>query len=83
MKHIKGLNQDQIPGRPPHHPGDLHKLHLYDYLNRIRSGRQPGRESHRNVEVMWLIRRIPPDFKTIADFRRDNGEFIRYSMPST
>jgi transposase len=118
MKHIEGLNRDQITlfpdalddyisqenpvrfidafldsldleqlgfthailqetGRPPYHPGDLLKLYLYGYLNRIRSSRQLERESHRNVEVMWLVKRLTPDFKTIADFRRNNREPIR------
>ena len=118
MKHIEGLNRDQMTlfpaalddyisqenpvrfinafldsldleqlgfthailqetGRPPYHPGDLLKLYLYGYLNRIRSSRQLERESHRNVEVMWLIKRLTPDFKTIADFRRNNREPIR------
>ena len=67
----------QETGRPPYHPGDLLKLYLYGYLNRIRSSRQLERESHRNVEVMWLIKRLTPDFKTIADFRRNNREPIR------
>lgn len=67
----------QDTGRPPYHPGDLLKLYLYGYLNRLRSSRQLERESHRNVEVMWLLRRLTPDFKTIADFRRDNREPIR------
>jgi transposase len=119
MKHIEGLNRDQMTlfpealddyiiqenpvrfinafidaldldqmgfshavlqetGRPPYHPGDLLKLYLYGYLNRIRSSRQLERESHRNVEVMWLIKRLMPDFKTIADFRRNNREPIRH-----
>ena len=118
MKHIEGLNRDQITllpdalddyitqenpvrfidafinnldlmqmgfthailqetGRPPYHPGDLLKLYVYGYLNRIRSSRQLERESHRNVEVMWLIKRLTPDFKTVADFRRNNREPIR------
>jgi transposase len=118
MKHIEGLNRDQLTlfpdalddyislenpvrfidafldsldleqlgfthailqetGRPPYHPGDLLKLYLYGYLNRIRSSRHLERESHRNVEVMWLIQRLTPDFKTIADFRRNNREPIR------
>jgi transposase len=63
--------------RPPYHPGDLLKLYLYGYLNRIRSSRQLERVSHRNVEVMWLIKRLTPDFKTIADFRRNNREPVR------
>jgi transposase len=67
----------QETGRPPYYPGDLLKLYLYGYLNRIRSSRQLEKESHRNVEVMWLIKRLTPDFKTIADFRRDNRKAIR------
>ncbi len=67
----------QETGRPPYHPGDLLKLYLYGYLNRMRASRQLEREAHRNVEVMWLLRRLAPDFKTIADFRRDNRKAIR------
>jgi transposase len=59
-------------GRPPYHPADMLRLYLYGYLNRTRSSRQLERESHRNVELMWLLRRLTPDFKTIADFRRHN-----------
>lgn len=118
MKHIEGLNRDQMTlfpdaldeyisqenpvrfidafidnldlntlgfahavlqetGRPPYHPADLLKLYIYGYLNRIRSSRQLERESLRNVEVMWLIKRLSPDFKTIADFRRHNRAPIR------
>lgn len=64
-------------GRPPYHPGDLLKLYVYGYLNRIRSSRRLEREAQRNVEVMWLLRKLIPDHKTIADFRRDNGQPIR------
>ena len=64
-------------GRPPYHPGDLLKLYVYGYLNRIRSSRRLEREANRNVEVMWLLGKLAPDFKTIADFRRDNGRPIR------
>lgn len=67
----------QETGRPPYHPGDLLKLYLYGYLNRVRASRQLEREAHRNVEVMWLLRRLAPDFKTIADFRKDNRKAIR------
>ncbi len=67
----------QETGRPPYHPGDLLKLYVYGYLNRIRSSRQLERESRRNVEVMWLVKRLTPDFKTIADFRRNNREPVR------
>jgi transposase len=63
-------------GRPPYDPRDLLKLYLYGYLNEVRSSRRLERECCRNVEVMWLVRRLAPDFKTIADFRRDNGAAI-------
>ena len=59
-------------GRPAYHPGDLLKLYIYGYLNRIRSSRLLEREAQRNVEVMWLLKKLAPDFKTIADFRKDN-----------
>ncbi len=65
-------------GRPAYDPADLLKLYLYGYLNRIRSSRRLERECARNVEVMWLLGRLAPDFKTVADFRRRNGEaFVR------
>lgn len=64
-------------GRPPYHPGVLLKLYVYGYLNRIRSSRKLEREAQRNVELMWLLGKLTPDFKTIADFRRDNGQPIR------
>src|SRR6202789_2361199 len=59
-------------GRPAHAPGNLLKLYIYGYLNRIRSSRRLEREAQRNIEVIWLVRGLKPDFKTIADFRRDN-----------
>jgi len=64
-------------GRPAYHPATLLKLYIYGYLNRIQSSRRLERESQRNVEVMWLTGRLMPDFKTIADFRKDNGKAIR------
>ena len=64
-------------GRPPYGPGDLLKLYIYGYLYQVRSSRQLERQTHCNVEVMWLLERLQPDFKTIADFRRDNGPAIR------
>ena len=64
-------------GRPGYHPGVLLKLYIYGYLNRIQSSRRLEREAGRNVELMWLTGRLSPDFKTIADFRRDNGKGIR------
>lgn len=59
-------------GRPPYDPGDLLRLYLYGYLNRLRSSRLLEKECARNLEVIWLLRALKPDFKTIADFRRDN-----------
>jgi transposase len=64
-------------GRPPYNPADLLRLFIYGYLNRLRSSRQLEREANRNVELMWLLRRLAPDFKTLADFRKDNGQAIR------
>lgn len=66
-----------VTGRPSYHPAVLLKLYIYGYLNRIASSRRLEREAQRNVELMWLIGRLAPDFKTIADFRRDNGIGIR------
>jgi len=83
---IEGLDlsemgfQKAIPketGRPPYHPGDLLRLYVYGYLNRTRSSRQLEKEAGRNVELMWLMRKLRPDFKTIADFRRDNPQAIK------
>lgn len=64
-------------GRKPYDPADLLKLYVYGYLNRVSTSRRLERECQRNVEVMWLLRRLQPDFKTIADFRKDNGPAIR------
>src|SRR3982750_3758309 len=64
-------------GRPAYHPSTLLKIYLYGYLNRIQSSRRLEREAQRNVELMWLTERLAPDFKTIADFRKDNGVAIR------
>ena len=66
-----------ITGRPGYHPSLLLKIYIYGYLNRIQSSRRLEREAQRNVELMWLTGRLSPDFKTIADFRRDNGKGIR------
>jgi transposase len=63
-------------GRPPYAPGDLLKLYVYGYLNRVRSSRRLEAETRRNVEVMWLINRLTPAFKTIADFRKDHARAI-------
>ncbi len=64
-------------GRPSYHPSLLLKLYIYGYLNRVQSSRRLEREAGRNVEVMWLLGRLVPDHKTIADFRKDNGAAIR------
>jgi len=64
-------------GRPSYHPGVLLRTYIYGYLNRIQSSRRLEREAQRNVELMWLTGRLMPDFKTIADFRKDNGQAIR------
>jgi len=64
-------------GRPGYHPRTMLKIYVYGYLNRIHSSRRLEREAKRNVELMWLSERLAPDFKTIADFRKDNGEAIR------
>ena len=64
-------------GRPSYHPAVLLKIYIYGYLNRIQSSRRLERQCQRNVELMWLTGRLAPDFKTIADFRRDNGTGIR------
>lgn len=63
-------------GRPPYAPGDLLKLYVYGYVNRVRSSRALEREAQRNVEVMWLIHALTPAFKTIADFRKDHPRAI-------
>lgn len=64
-------------GRPPYNPRDLLKLYLYGYLNRVRTSRLLERETRRNLEVMWLLKRLSPDHKTISDFRRENTGALR------
>lgn len=64
-------------GRPAYHPSVHLKLYVYGYLNRVHSSRRLEREAGRNLEVMWLLQRLAPDFKTIADFRKDNGAAIK------
>ena len=63
-------------GRPSYHPSVMLKLYIYGYLNRVQSSRRLEREAGRNVELMWLLGRLAPDFKTIADFRKDNTKAI-------
>ena len=70
-------SQTKDTGRKPYNPADLLKLYLYGYLNRIRSSRQLEKATHRNIELIWLMQRLQPDFKTIADFRKDNTQSIR------
>lgn len=64
-------------GRPGYDPHDMLKLYMYGYLNHIRSSRRLQKEASRNVELMWLLRKIVPDFRCIADFRKDNAKSIR------
>jgi transposase len=69
--------QPEATGRPGYHPSSLLKIYIYGYLNRIQSSRRLEREAQRNLELMWLTGRLMPDFKTIANFRKDNGDAIR------
>jgi transposase len=73
--HFKTVPEDT--GRPPYHPATLLKIYIYGYLNRVQSSRRLEREAQRNIELMWLTERLAPDFKTIADFRKDNGKAIQ------
>ena len=65
-------------GRPSYQPVTLLKIYVYEYQNRLQSSRRLERESHRNVELIWLTGRMMPDFKTIADFSKDNRKAIRH-----
>ena len=69
--------EPEATGRPAYHPSVLLKLYIYGYLNRVQSSRRLEREAGRNFEVMWLLGRLVPDHKTVADFRKDNGGAIR------
>jgi transposase len=69
--------EPEATGRPAYHPAVLLKIYIYGYLNRIQSSRRLERETQRNVELIWLTGKLMPDFKTIADFRKDNGLAIR------
>jgi len=71
---VAGLSRvkPKATGRPGYAPADLLKLYIYGYLNGVRSSRRLEVECHRNIEVIWLLRSLKPDFKTIADFRSDN-----------
>src|SRR5580692_10217146 len=83
---VDGLDLDELgfggvqpfdTGRPRYHPGVMLKLYIYGYLNRVPSSRRLERECQRNIEMIWLTGQLAPDFKTIADFRKDNGKAIR------
>jgi transposase len=80
---LKALGFDgvvpEVTGRPSYHPGLLLKIYVYGYINQVASSRKLEREAQRNVELMWLTQRLAPDFKTLADFRKDNGPAIRAS----
>jgi transposase len=69
--------QSKNIGRPSYDPKDLLKLYIYGYLNNVRSSRKLEKETHRNIELFWLLEKLKPDFKTISDFRKDNKEAIR------
>jgi len=73
---FEGVDPAQT-GRPPYHPSVMLKIYIYGYLNRIQSSRRFETEANRNVELMWLVARLNPDFKTIARFRKENGSAIR------
>lgn len=84
--YVDGLEMEELgfkqtapkeTGRPPYDPRDLLKLYIYGYLNRLRTSRMLERECGRNVELMWLMRKLRPDFKTIADFRKENRQWFR------
>ncbi|MCL4317132.1 MAG: transposase [Candidatus Thermoplasmatota archaeon] len=66
-----------VPGRPPYNPGDLLRLYVYGYLNGVRSSRKLEQDTRRNMKVICLMKKLTPDFKTIADFRKDNAGALR------
>jgi len=66
-----------IMGRPSYNPRDLLKLYIYGYFNKIRSSRKPMKECQRNIELFYLLRRLTPDFRTIADFRKNNAKALK------
>jgi transposase len=78
---LRGLGFEGVvpetTGRPAYHPATMLKIYVYGYINQIQSSRRLERETARNIEMMWLTGRLTPDFKTIADFRKDNGPAIR------
>src|SRR5215470_16979771 len=70
-------SKPEIEGRPAYDPRDLLRLFIYGYMNGIRTGRKLERESRRNVEVMWLMRKLEPGFRTICDFRKENTKALK------
>jgi transposase len=90
---VDGLDLDKLgfvgvqpldTGRPGYHPGTMLKLYIYGYLNRVPSSRRLERECQRNIEMIWLTGQLAPDFKTIADFRKDNARpFVRSAASSS
>jgi transposase len=72
-----GRVEPETTGRPAYHPATLLKIYVYGYLNRVQLSRRLERQCRRNVELVWLTGRLMPDFKTVADFRKDNGGAIR------
>ena len=72
--------ESAVEGRPGYDPRDMLKLYIYGCVNKVRSSRRLQREAGRNVEVMWLLRKIVPDFRCIADFRKDNAGGIKHEQ---
>jgi transposase len=77
LSHLGFKTIPAVTGRPAYHPATMLKLYIYGYLNRVQSSRRLEREAGRNVELMWLLERLAPDFKTIADFRKNNSKAIQ------
>ena len=77
LKKLGFATNPKNKGRPGYDPALMLKLYVYGYLNRVQSSRRLEREAQRNVELMWLLGRLAPDFKTIADFRKDNDDAIK------
>jgi len=78
LKHLGFTHAEtKETGRKPYNPADLLKLYVYGYLNKLRSSRDLEKAAYRNIELIWLLRRLNPDFKTIADFRKDNAEALK------
>lgn len=77
LSHLGFKTIPEKTGRPSYHLSTILKLYIYGYLNRVQSSRRLEKEANRNVELMWLLNRLAPDFKTIADFRKDNTKAIR------